>query len=369
VRIGTRGSALALAQARLVKQWLGGGEIVIVRTRGDVMYEPNPASTNGHAGNGASKDLRSKGAPGESSAPGESARQAALADTRHLPGREAPPPPDRRRRGDDKSRWVAELEQALLLEEIDVAVHSAKDIPVHLTEGLELLGSPNRAPAEDALIGARSIEELPHGACLGTSSVRRAAQLRAAREDLEVISLRGNIDTRLRKLAGAVIASGDGSGGSAASLHAIVLAKAGLVRLERERDIGHTLDPTRFVPAPGQGALGLQARAGDQAVKEAVAPIIDSNASACLTAERALAGALEASCNTPLGAYAVPAGCGCLHMRAWVGLPDGSEWVADELLGGFYDPEELGRRVAERMEAAGARDLLRRAEEMAFEAG
>ncbi|MGA9284588.1 MAG: hydroxymethylbilane synthase [Solirubrobacteraceae bacterium] len=363
MRIGTRGSALALAQARLVKQWLGGGEIVIVRTRGDVMYEPNPAAGNGHAHNGAPKDPRSD-------APSEDAPQVAPSgDPHHLPGREAPIPPDKRRRGDDKSRWVAELEQALLLEEIDVAVHSAKDIPVRLTEGLELLGSPNRGPAEDALIGARSIEELPLGACLGTSSVRRAAQLRAAREDLEVISLRGNIDTRLRKLANAVMASGDGSGGSAASLHAIVLAKAGLVRLERERDIGHTLDPARFVPAPGQGALGLQARADDRTVKEAVAPIIDSNASACLAAERALAAALEASCNTPLGAYAVPAGCGCLHMRAWVGLPDGSEWVADELLGGFYDPEELGKRVAERMEAAGARDLLRRAEEMAFEAG
>ncbi len=251
-----------------------------------------------------------------------------------------------------------------------MAVHSAKDIPVQLDRGLELLGSPNRGPAEDALIGARSIEELPLGACLGTSSVRRAAQLRAAREDLEVISLRGNIDTRLRKLANAVIASGDGSGGSAASLHAIVLAKAGLVRLERERDIGHTLDPARFVPAPGQGALGLQARADDRS-REAKPwhRSSTSNASACLTAERALADALQASCNTPLGAYAVPAGCGCLHMRAWVGLPDGSEWVADELLGGFYDPEELGRRVAERMEAAGARDLLRRAEEMAFEAG
>ena len=363
MRIGTRGSALALAQARLVKQWLGGGEIVIVRTRGDVMYEPNPASSNGHAQGATPKDPRS-------SAPGEDIHPVARGtDPRHLPGRDAPIPPDKRRRGDDKSRWVAELEQALLLEEIDVAVHSAKDIPVRLTEGLELLGSPNRGPAEDALIGARSIEELPLGACLGTSSVRRAAQLRAAREDLEVISLRGNIDTRLRKLANAVMASGDGSGGSAASLHAIVLAKAGLVRLERERDIGHTLDPARFVPAPGQGALGLQARAGDRTVKEAVAPIVESSASACLNAERALAAALQASCNTPLGAYAVPAGCGCLHMRAWVGLPDGSEWVADELLGGFYDPEELGRRVAERMEAAGARDLLRRAEEMAFEAG
>jgi hydroxymethylbilane synthase len=323
MRIGTRGSALALAQARLVAGWLGEAEIVVVRTRGDIMHEPLRSD----------RELRER-----------SSR-------------------------DDKSRWVAELEQALLAEEIDLAVHSAKDIPVELHEGLKLLGSPNRAAAEDALIGALSLEQLPEGACVGTSSVRRAAQLRAARSDLEVVSLRGNIDTRLRKLAGAVSASGDGSGGSDASLHAIVLAKAGLQRLGRERDIGCTLDAAHFVPAPGQGALGLQARAGDSAVNDAVAPILDKDASACLLAERALAHALGASCNTPLGAHAAAAGCGCLHMHAWVGLPDGSEWIADELLGGFYDPEELGLRMAERLEAVGARELLVRAEELAVERG
>jgi hydroxymethylbilane synthase len=324
MRLGTRGSALALAQAKLVTGWLGEGELVVVRTRGDIMHEPLSTDSNGG-------------------------------------GRQTP--------GDDKSRWVAELEQALLAKEIDLAVHSAKDIPVELTDGLELLGSPNRAAAEDALIGARSLEGLPEGACVGTSSVRRAAQLRAARGDLEVVSLRGNIDTRLRKLAGAVTASGDGSGGGESSLHAIVLAKAGLSRLGRERDIGCTLDPARFVPAPGQGALALQARAGDSAAKAAFERILDKDATACLTAERALAHALGASCNTPLGAYAVPAGCGCLHLRAWVGLPDGSEWIADELLGGFYEPAELGHRVAQRLEAVGARELLQRAEEMAVERG
>jgi hydroxymethylbilane synthase len=324
MRIGSRGSALALAQARLVAGWLGGAEIVVVRTRGDVMHEP-------------------------------------LQGEREQPHKRTP--------RDDKSRWVAELEQALLAEEIDLAVHSAKDIPVELHEGLELLGSPSRAAAEDALIGARSLAELPLGAYVGTSSVRRAAQLRAARPDLEVLSLRGNIDTRLRKLAGAVLVSGDGSGGSSASLHAIVLAKAGLQRLERERDIGCTLDPAKFVPAPGQGALGLQARIGDSAVSEAVAPILDKDATACLSAERALAKALGASCNTPLGAHAAPAGCGCLYMHAWVGLPDGSEWIADELMGGFYDPVELGVRLAERLEAVGARELLARAEELAVGRG
>ncbi|HEY5287059.1 MAG TPA: hydroxymethylbilane synthase [Solirubrobacteraceae bacterium] len=348
MRIGTRGSALALAQARLVAEWLGGAEIVVVRTRGDIMHEPRGGARSAN-GSGASNGHSAARAPrrpqsaNEKGAPRESALH------------------------DDKSRWVAELEHALSAEEIDLAVHSAKDIPVDLQDGLELLGSPSRAAAEDALIGARSLEQLPEGACVGTSSVRRAAQLRAARSDLEVVSLRGNIDTRLRKLAGAVTASGDGSGGSDASLHAIILAKAGLQRLQRERDIGCTLDAARFVPAPGQGALGLQARAGDSAVSDAVAPILDKDASACLLAERALAHALGASCNTPLGAHAAPAGCGCLHMHAWVGLPDGSEWIADEMIGGFYEPKELGVRMAERLAAVGARELLARAEELGVE--
>jgi hydroxymethylbilane synthase len=129
------------------------------------------------------------------------------------------------------------------------------------------------------------------------------------------------------------------------------------------------LDPARFVPAPGQGALALQARAQDARVREAATTILDQDTSACLLAERARARALNASCHTPLGAYATPAGCGCLGLRAWVGLPDGSAWVVDELLGGFYDPAALGRRMAERMSAAGARELLARAQEMAGVAG
>ncbi|HEX3392680.1 MAG TPA: hypothetical protein VHS55_08965, partial [Solirubrobacteraceae bacterium] len=140
----------------------------------------------------------------------------------------------------------------------------------------------------------------------------------------------------------------------------------GLIRLGRQADIGCNLSVARFVPAPGQGALALQARAGDAATRTVVAELIDAGATACLTAERAVAQSLEASCNTPLGAHAVPAGCGCLHLRAWVGLPDGSEWVADELIGGFYDSVELGQRMAERLRDVGADELLRRAEEMAI---
>jgi hydroxymethylbilane synthase len=302
MRIGTRGSALALAQARLVSERLGGAEIVVVRVSGDAK--------------------------------------------------------------NDKSRWVAELEQALLAGEIDLAVHSAKDVPGVLADGLELLGAPARAAAEDVLIGAGSLQELPVGARVGTSSMRRTAQLLAAREDLQVVSVSGNVDTRLSKLAAE---PPEGEGAERGALNAIVLAGAGLQRLGREREIGATLDVERFVPAPGQGALALQGRKDDTSIIEMVAPILDGNTTACLTAERAVAQALDASCSTPLGAHAMAAGCGCLNLRAWVGLPDGSQWVRDELLGGFYDPEELGQRVAQRLLAVGAGDLLTRARETAVE--
>jgi hydroxymethylbilane synthase len=302
MRIGTRGSALALAQAGHVAELLGSHpptELVTITTSGDRV--------------GAS--AKSAGAP------------------------------------TDKSRWVDTIEAALLAGEIDLAVHSAKDVPGELAEGLSLLGAPVRAGAEDVLCGASSLEAIPAGASVGTSSVRRVAQLHAAREDLKVVAIGGNVDTRLRRL-------GAGAEQAEDRLHAIVLAHAGLQRLDREHEVGAVLDPARFVPAPGQGVLALEGRTGDSRVEEAVRAITDADAFACLQAERAVARELDASCHTPLGAYAIPAGCGCLNLRAWVGLPDGSAWVSDELLGGFYDPDALGRRVAERMKAAGADELL-----------
>ncbi len=309
MRIGTRRSALALAQADLVAGRLQAGghadcEIVPIVTGGD------------------------RGAPGE-----------------------------------DKSRWVAELEDALSAGDIDLAVHSAKDVPGELAEGLALLGAPARAPAEDVLCGAAALEQLGPGARVGTSSIRRLAQLRAVREDLDVVAIRGNVDTRLRKLAAA---EGEGETSPGEGLAAIVLARAGLQRLGRESEAGGALDVERFVPAPGQGIIALEGRAEDAASREAAQAITDGDAFACLLAERALARELDASCHTPLGAFAVPAGGGCLHMRAWVGLPDGSAWVSDELVGGFHDPEELGRRIAERLRLAGAGELLRQAEAMAI---
>jgi hydroxymethylbilane synthase len=284
LRIGTRRSALALAQARLVAEALGGGELVEIVTAGD------------------------RGAP-----------------------------------GGDKSRWVAELERALLEGDVDVAVHSAKDVPGELAEGLVIAAVPERADPRDALVGAASLDELAAGARVGTSSLRRTAQLRAARDDLEVVAMRGNVDTRLRKLA-------DGE------WDAIVLALAGLERLGRADAVGQLLDD--FVPAPGQGALALEAREDDAETREALGAIDHAASQSDLRAERAFSRTVGASCHTPVGAHARDGA-----LEAFAGLPDGSEWVRDRLEG--EDPEALGRKVAERMLAAGAGDLLERAEAMA----
>jgi hydroxymethylbilane synthase len=328
MRIGTRRSALALAQADILAGLLGDCEIVPMVTSGDRA----PAGTDGTGTGGAGAGATGADGPGTDGTAGTGA--------------------------EDKSRWVRELEQALLRGEIDLAVHSAKDVPGRLPEGLELLGAPPRAAVEDVLCGAAGVEELPSGATVGTSSMRRMAQLRAARTDLELVAIRGNVDTRLRKLA-------DPREG----LQAIVLARAGLQRLRLESRIGAVLDAERFVPAPGQGVIAVEGRADDAAARRAVQAITDAGALACLLAERSLALALDATCNTPLGAHAQTCGVGGLLLRAWIGLPDGSAWVADEQLGEIDAAAALGRAVAERMRTAGAAELLRSAEEMASVGG
>jgi hydroxymethylbilane synthase len=234
---------------------------------------------------------------------------------------------------EDKSRWVSGLERALLADEIDVAVHSAKDVPAELAEGLELVAIPEREDPRDAICGARGLDELPSGARIGTSSLRRAAQLRAIRGDLEVVDVRGNVDTRLRKLA-------DGR------FDALVLAVAGLRRLGREPD--GILD--ELVPAAGQGALAIEARARGR--WEALS---DPDTTACVLAERELTRRLEASCNTPIGAHAQSIGDGEVELRAWVGRPDGSAWISDRLKG---QPAGIGTAVAERLLAVGAGEML-----------
>jgi hydroxymethylbilane synthase len=290
VRIGTRGSALALAQAGTVAALLGDGAQLV------------PITTSG----------------------------------------------DRNRAGGDKERWVKELELALLAGEVDLAIHSAKDVPSLLPEGLELVGAPPRANPFDALVGAPSLLELPEGARVGTASLRRAAQLRALRDDLEIVVVHGNVDTRLRRLE-----EGD--------LDALVLAAAGLRRLGREAAIGCLL--TELVPAAGQGTLVLEARAGDERAGAAAAAITEAATWDALSAERALVARLDATCNTPLGAHASIDAAG-IALRTFVGLPDGSEWLRDETPPAPA-PAAAAELAATRLLAAGADDLLRRAEELA----
>jgi hydroxymethylbilane synthase len=290
MRIGTRGSALALAQAGTVAALLGPpAELVTITTSGD-----------------------------------------------------------RDRAGGDKERWVKELELALLAGDVDFAVHSAKDVPSRLPEGLELLGSPARADPFDALVGAAALSELAPGARVGTASLRRAAQLLALREDLQVVVVRGNVDTRLRML-------------QSDELDALVLAAAGLARLGRGGEIGCVL--SELVPAPGQGTLVLEGRAGDERAAAAARAITDAPTWDALRAERGLVRRLDASCNTPLGAYAT-VGAEGIALRTFAGLPDGSSWVRDEAPPAAT-PEEAGAVAAERLLAAGGGELLARAEELA----
>jgi hydroxymethylbilane synthase len=237
---------------------------------------------------------------------------------------------------DDKSRWVSALEQALLDGEIDVAVHSAKDVPAELPDGLELVAIPAREDPRDAICGCEGLAALPAGARVGTSSLRRAAQIRALRDDLDVVEVRGNVDTRLRKLR-------------EGEYDALVLALAGLKRLGLGAD--GVLD--ELVPAAGQGALALEARTGLQIPSG----LVDPGASACVHAERELTRALGATCNTSVGAHGRITSGG-IELRAWAGRPDGSAWLTDTATG---DPVGLGAHVAERMLAAGAGELLRAA--------
>jgi hydroxymethylbilane synthase len=237
---------------------------------------------------------------------------------------------------EDKSRWVSGLERALLDGDVDVAVHSAKDVPAELADGLALVAIPPREDPRDAICGAPSLSALPPGARVGTSSLRRAAQVRAARADLEVVEVRGNVDTRLRKLG-------------AGECDALVLAVAGLARLGRLDAIGGVLD--ELVPAAGQGALAVEARAGSLDVSR----LVDADATACVTAERELTRALGASCNTPVGAYAQALDGGELELTGWVGRPDGSVWIRDQLRG---EAAGLGTLLADRLLSAGAAELL-----------
>lgn len=286
LRIATRGSKLALTQARHVAELLGGAELVEVSADGA---------------------------------------------------------------GGDKSRFVRGVERALLDGGAEVGVHSAKDLPGETPAGLKIAAVPTRQDPADVWIGAGSgLDDVPEGARVGTASLRRRAQLLAARPDLRVEELHGNVDTRLRRL-------------TEGELDAIVLAAAGLKRLGREAEIGFALDLETMVPAPGQGALALQVREGDEATVAALGAATDLGAMRELTAERATVAPLGASCATPIGVHARTDG-ERLGLVAFVGLPDGSEWIRDRIEADHAEPAAAGFALAERLLAAGARDLLDRAE-------
>jgi hydroxymethylbilane synthase len=289
MRIATRGSALALTQAQWVADRLGGAELV-------------EASSDGEQG--------------------------------------------------DKARFVRGVEQVLLGGGAEIGVHSAKDLPGEMPTGLEIASVPEREDPADVWIGAgSSLDEVSEGARVGTASLRRRAQLLAARPDLRVEELHGNVDTRLRKL-------------EEGELDAIVLAAAGLRRLGREEEIGFAIPVDVMVPAGGQGSLALQVRAGDEETSAATAAVNDLKAMRELTAERTAVALLDATCASPLGVHARVEGA-TIAIEAFVGLPDGSEWLRDRLEGSAEEPSLAGAELVQRLLATGARELLDRAEEMA----
>jgi hydroxymethylbilane synthase len=249
----------------------------------------------------------------------------------------------------DKARFVRTVETALLRGEAEIGVHSAKDLPGEEVEGLEIAAVPVREDPADAWIGAgATLDDVPEGARVGTASLRRRAQLLAARPDLRVEELHGNVDTRLRKLR-------------EGELDAIVLAAAGLRRLGREGEIGFALPAATMVPAAGQGALAIQVRAGDAETSAAARAIGDGDALREFSAERIVVALLEASCATPLGVHARVTG-DRLAIDAFVGLPNGAEWLRDSFAGDAAEPVAAGRALAERLLSAGAREILDRAE-------
>lgn len=242
--------------------------------------------------------------------------------------------------------FTKELQRALLHDEIDLAVHSLKDLPTEPVAGLELGAIPPRAPTADVLVSARwpSLAELPAGAAVGTGSLRRRAQLWHARPDLRMLEIRGNVETRLRKLA-------DGE------YDALVLAQAGLQRLELDEHIREILSESVMLPAVGQGALGVEIRSADDELREALAPLDDAATRAAVTAERALLAALRAGCLAPVGAKGrienerltlrgvVLSGDGKIRLEAFqAGLP--------------HEAQRVGRELAEQLQRQGAGELI-----------
>ncbi len=245
-----------------------------------------------------------------------------------------------------KGLFVKELETAMLEGRADIAVHSMKDVPVEFPEGLGLHTICEREDPRDAFVSNRfgQIDELPQGAVVGTSSLRRQCQLRAARPDLVIRDLRGNVNTRLAKL-------------DAGEYDAIILAAAGLKRLEMAHRITAFIEPEQSLPANGQGAVGIECRLDDHELHALLAPLEHPETRIRVLTERAMNRALQGGCQVPIGAYALVEGEE-VWLRGLVGSPDGSRVIRDEIRGPLADGEALGHTLAQRLLADGADAIL-----------
>lgn len=245
-----------------------------------------------------------------------------------------------------KGLFVKELEQAMLDGRADIAVHSMKDVPVEFPEGLALHTICEREDPRDAFVSNNfaNLSELPQGAVVGTSSLRRQCQIRALRPDLVIKDLRGNVNTRLAKLD-------DGQ------YDAIILAAAGLLRLKMDERIADYIEPEVSLPANGQGAVGIECRIDDEVTKALLAPLEHTQTRIRVTAERAMNRHLEGGCQVPIGAYALVDG-EQVHLRGLVGAVDGSEILHDEVTGHINDAEAIGVQLAKELLAQGADKIL-----------
>lgn len=245
-----------------------------------------------------------------------------------------------------KGLFVKELENALLNKEADIAVHSMKDVPMQFPEGLGLAVICKREDPRDAFVSNsyRTFAELPQGAVVGTSSLRRQCQLKALRPDLDIRSLRGNVGTRLSKLD-----NGD--------YDAIILASAGLIRLGLAERIASFIEVEQSLPAAGQGAVGIECRTDDVQVKQLLAPLADAETTCCVLAERAMNNRLQGGCQVPIGGYAVLQQ-GQLYLRALVGDVDGSQIIRAEGKSAVENADVLGVQIAEQLLAQGADKIL-----------
>ncbi|ENC7032649.1 hydroxymethylbilane synthase [Vibrio cholerae] len=300
IRIATRQSPLALWQANYVKDALMAAhpglqvELVTMVTRGDVILDTPLAKVGG------------------------------------------------------KGLFVKELEIAMLEGRADLAVHSMKDVPVDFPDGLGLVTICEREDPRDAFVSNTyaKIEDLPSGAIVGTCSLRRQCQLKAARPDLVIKELRGNVGTRLSKL-------------DAGEYDAIILAAAGLKRLELESRIRSFIEPEQSLPAVGQGAVGIECRVDDQRVRVLLAPLNHADTADRVRCERAMNLTLQGGCQVPIGSYALLEG-DHIWLRALVGEPDGSQIVRGEIRGPRTQAEQLGITLAEQLLSQGAKEILER---------